>query len=89
MTYFAALPAIMLQVSASGGSPLVADTAPGLLSSSYFSVDFLVQAGIVWGALIAVYVAIFAFRRRGKQEKQGFSDIYQKELDAIRKGGKD
>jgi hypothetical protein len=89
VTYLTAFSVLMLQISGSGGSPLVADARPGLLSSSYFSVDFLVQAGIVWGALIAVYVAIFAFRRRGKHEKQGFSDIYQKELDAIRKGGKD
>lgn len=89
MTHFAAFSVFMLQVAAPAGSSLVADTAPGLLSTSYFSIDFLMRAGIVWGALIAVYVAVFAFRRRGKQEKTGFSEIYQEELDAMRKNGKD
>ncbi|MFZ2103375.1 MAG: hypothetical protein WAU86_22715 [Oricola sp.] len=90
MSVSTALSAFMLQ-TASAKAPVLAypESPTGILSSSPFSMDFLIHAGFIWAALIGICVIVFAYRRRGKAEKRGFPDTYQDELDAMRKGRND
>ena len=79
----------MLQATATQGSPVAAHPEPGLLSSSTFGIEFLIQAAFIWVALIAISMIVFAYRRRRLKGERGFPETYQDELEAMRKGRKD
>lgn len=77
---------LFLQASTAGPVGVAAHADPGALSLMSFSVDFLIHAIVIGIALIVICAIVFTYRRRGKDEKRGFTDTYQRELDAMRKG---
>lgn len=83
------LSVLFLQVSSAETASVAAHTDPGLLSSTPFSMEFLVHAVAIWIALITICVIVFAYRRRGREEKSSFQDTYHQELEAMRKGGRE
>ena len=80
---------VFLQNSAAETASVAAHPEPGLLSSMPFSMEFLIQAAAIWLALIVISIIVFAYRRRGKEDKSSFQDTYHEELEAMRKGRDD
>lgn len=89
MTLPAVTTVFALMVSSTGKPVLAYPESPTGLLGSPLSVDFLIHAGFIWVALTAICIIVFAYRRRRKSEARGFNQIYENELDAMRKGRRD
>ena len=51
-----------------------------------FSVEFLLHAAFIWAALIVICMIVFGYRRmRGKEGGNDFPDVYQRQLEEMRK----
>lgn len=51
-----------------------------------FSVEFLLHAAFIWAALIVICMIVFGYRRmRNKEAGDDFPDVYQRELEEMRK----
>lgn len=51
-----------------------------------FSVEFLLHAAFIWAALIVICMIVFGYRRlRSKEVGEDFPDVYQRELEEMRK----
>jgi len=51
-----------------------------------FSVEFLLHAAFIWAALIVICMIVFGYRRmRNKEAGNGFPDVYQRQLEEMRK----
>ncbi|MAZ14774.1 MAG: hypothetical protein CL535_00320 [Ahrensia sp.] len=51
-----------------------------------FTVEFLLHAAFIWAALIVICLIVFGYRRiRGKESCNDLSDVYQRQLEEMRK----
>lgn len=79
----------LLQIAVAETAPVSAHPDPGRLSSTLFNSSFIVQALGIWVALIVISLIVFAYRRRNKENRRSFPQVYEDELEAMRKGGDD
>ena len=51
-----------------------------------FSLEFLLHAAFIWAALIVICMIVFGYRRmRNKEAGNDFPDVYQRQLEEMRK----
>lgn len=81
---FATFSGVLLQ--ATGPSAIVQTPDASTPVAGSFGLQFMVHAAFIWVALIIICLIVFAYRKMRGNEKETFPQMYQKELDAMRKG---
>lgn len=86
MSAFATFSGLLLQ--ATGPSAVVQTPDASTPVAGSFGLQFLVHAAFIWVAMIIICLIVFAYRKMRGSEKATSPQIYQKDLDEMRRGGR-